>query len=71
MSKKIEVVATGGTNFDVHLVRGSEQEFLGNMQFGSINSDNQYEQDDSEVIDAVRAKFAEIEGYPDSMFRVR
>lgn len=71
MSKQIQVVATGGTNFEVHVIRGGEQEFLGSMEFGSINSAGQYEQDDSDVIDAARAKFAEIEGYPDSMFRVR
>lgn len=65
MSAELVIVAMGGTGFNVSLVAEGETcgDFLGSMEFGSI-LDGQYEQDDDEVIDAARERFAIDESIP-------
>lgn len=64
MSKQIIIIAAGGTTFQVSVQDGEDREFLGSMEFGSISEDGQYEQDDDEIIDAVRENFGLDESMP-------
>lgn len=59
MSKELVIVALGGTSFQVSLVAESETrgDYLGSMEFGTLDADGQYEQDDDEIIDAARKQF--------------
>ena len=65
-AKTLVIVAAGGTTFQVSLVVDGDTrgEYLGSMEFGSINADGQYEQDDDEVIEAVRKQFSIDESIP-------
>ena len=58
MSKHIQITAQGGTTFSVSLINDDESEFLGRMEYGSIDSGGQYEQDNDEIIEAAREQFA-------------
>jgi hypothetical protein len=49
----VSIIAVGGTSFDVHW----GDEFLGRVEFESIDADGQYEQDDDEIIDHVRKHY--------------
>lgn len=62
----IDIYATGGTGFCVVLIEnydpsqqaGSQEGvFLGNTEFGEIDEDGQYDGDDDEIIEHVRAEF--------------
>ena len=54
MSKTtVRITATGGTQFHV----SRDGTFLGQMQFGSLDSDGQYEQDDDEIVESAREQF--------------
>lgn len=60
------IVAQGGTRFTVSLVADGETrgEYLGSMEFGALNADGQYEQDDDEIIEAARKQFGIDESIP-------
>lgn len=58
--QELIIVAIGGIGFQVSL-RG---DFLGSMEFGSIDADGQYEQDDDEIIEAAREQFQIDESIP-------
>ena len=64
MSKSIRIVAAGGTSFQVSLIDGEDHDYLGSMEFGSINDDGQYEQDDDEIIAEAREQFGLGESIP-------
>lgn len=57
---QIVIVAQGGTTFQVHRAG----EFLGSTEFGSIDDNGQYEQDDDEIIEHVRETFGLDESLP-------
>ena len=62
----LKITAMGGILFHVSLIRPNERlpEFLGSMEFGSIDADGQYEQDDDEIIDAAREQLGIDESVP-------
>lgn len=62
----LDIVASGGTNFQVHLIDNydpeespsmQEGDFLGTVEFGEIDSDGQFIGEDDDVITAVRSQF--------------
>jgi len=64
MTKQIQITAQGGTTFSVTLVDGDEREFLGRMEYGTLDADGQYEQDDDEIVEAAREQFDIDESVP-------
>jgi hypothetical protein len=56
---QLVITAHGGTTFAVTLLRSGERlgEFLGTIEIGSLTPDNQYVQDDDEIIEAAREHF--------------
>lgn len=63
----LNIVAQGGIRFGVSLIGDNTNPrmgFLGNMEFGTIDADGGYEQDDDEIIDAARAEFDIQESIP-------
>lgn len=58
--QKLIITAQGGTRFTAHLLTAGDRlgDFLGSMEFGTIDSDGQYEQDVDEIIDAARNAFS-------------
>lgn len=66
-TETLHIIAQGGTRFTVHLLGDNTNPrcgFLGSMEFGSVNADGQYEQDDDEVSDAARAEFSIDDSIP-------
>lgn len=69
----IDIYATGGTAFCVRLIENydpktsiavQDGKFLGNTEFGEIDSEGQYEGDDDEIIEHVREEFDLAEEIP-------
>ena len=58
------ITASGGTRFSVALESSEGRDFLGHMEFGSIDDDGQYVQDDDEIIDAAREAYGIEEDIP-------
>lgn len=65
-SQELVIVPMGGVGFHVRLVGEHETRgnFLGSIEFGSLDADGQYEQDDDEIIDAAREQFKIDESIP-------
>lgn len=53
----LRITAAGGITFRATLIDGAKSDFLGSMEFGSIDDDGQYEQDDDEIIAEAREQF--------------
>lgn len=64
MSKKMVVTATGGIRFSVAMENKGGREFLGHMEFGSLDEDGMYQQDDDEIIVAAREQYGIDEYIP-------
>jgi hypothetical protein len=58
MSTTITVVAQGGCTFQAFRgYRTDEQEFLGSTQFGALDTDGVYINEDDEIVEHVRETF--------------
>ena len=59
MSKLIDILAAGGTTYQVSLVEGAEREYLGSLEHEIA--------DDDEIIEAAREQFGLDETVPGSV----
>jgi len=67
----LDIYAVGGTSFDVRLladydatkpVSTQDGKYLGRTEFGSLDSEGQYEGDDDDIIEHVREQYSVAEG---------
>lgn len=61
MQQQLTITATGGTSFEV-AITGSDgdglfRNFLGHMEFGTLDEDGQYCESDEEIIAVAREDF--------------
>jgi hypothetical protein len=69
----LDIYATGGTNFCVQIIEDydpaqpkstQDGKFLGNIEFGDLDEEGQYLQDDDEVIEHAREQYDVAENIP-------
>lgn len=68
MDKQLTIAARGGTCFGV-AITGSDgdglfRNFLGHMEFGTLDGDGQYMESDEEIIAAAREAFGVSDDIP-------
>ncbi len=56
-AERVRVMAVGGTTFQVFRGPQGADEFLGSMEFGSIDAGGRYEQSDDEITAAARTRY--------------